>query len=163
MNDHPAGRPLWSGFVALVAVIVVLDQLTKAWITGMLAPGESIDVLGSALRLVYGQNDGAIFGLFRGGALPFAILSIAVIGGIVVVHGRAGRSPYLTLTLGLLLGGAIGNAADRIRLGFVVDFVDAGIGSVRFYTFNLADACISTSIVLLLLLAIRPSLAGQGR
>jgi len=68
----------------------------------------------------------------------------------------------MTLTLGLLLGGAIGNAIDRFRLGYVVDFVDGGLGTTRFYTFNLADACISASVVLLLALAVRPSLQGLG-
>jgi len=78
---------------------------------------------------------------------------------IIGYEARAGRSRYLTVTLGLLLGGALGNLADRVRLGHVVDFVDAGIGDLRFYTFNVADAAISAAILLLLILAIRPSLA----
>ena len=65
----------------------------------------------------------------------------------------------MTLTLGLLLGGAIGNAIDRLRFNHVVDFVDAGIGDLRFYTFNVADSCISAAVLLLLLMAIRPRLA----
>ena len=83
-------------------------------------------------------------------------------GLIVAYHARSGRSPYLTITLGLLLGGAIGNLVDRIRLGYVVDFVDAGIGALRWYTFNVADASISVAILLLLAATIRPTLAGQG-
>jgi signal peptidase II len=82
-------------------------------------------------------------------------------GLIVAYHARSGRSPYMTLTLGLLLGGAIGNAIDRVRLGHVVDFVDGGIGTLRFYTFNVADACISLAILLLILVALRPSVAGR--
>ena len=69
------------------------------------------------------------------------------------------RSLYLSIALGLLLGGALGNLIDRLRLGYVVDFVDVGIGDLRFYTFNVADAAISTAIVLLLAVAIVPSLA----
>ena len=160
MTAAATGRPLWPPFVLLASLIVVADQVTKAWITDALAPDGAVNVVGDYLRLVYTQNTGALFGLFRGQAAPFALLSLAVMGLIVAYHGRSGRSPYMTLTLGLLLGGAIGNAIDRLRLTYVVDFVDAGIGSVRFYTFNVADACISTSIVLLLLMAIRPSLAG---
>ena len=60
---------------------------------------------------------------------------------------------------GALLGGAIGNLVDRLRLGYVVDFDDIGIGDVRFYTFNLADSAISTSIVLLVAVAVIPGLA----
>jgi signal peptidase II len=157
---NPAGRPLWAPFVLLAASIVVIDQLTKAWIVDALAPDRDLRLLGDYLRLIYSENSGALFGMFRGQAAPFALLSLVVIGIIVAYHARSGRSPYMTLTLGLLLGGAVGNAIDRVRLGYVVDFVDGGIGTVRFYTFNVADACISASIVLLLLMAVRPTLAG---
>ena len=91
--------------------------------------------------------------------LPFALVSLVVVGLIIGYHARSGRNPYLSITLGLLLGGALGNLLDRIRLGYVVDFVDAGIGSVRWYTFNLADAAISCAIVLLLAASLFPSVA----
>ena len=81
---------------------------------------------------------------------------------IVVYHARTGASLVMSVALGLLLGGAIGNVADRLRYGYVVDFVDAGIGSVRWYTFNVADSAISIALVLLVLVAIRPSLAAAG-
>jgi lipoprotein signal peptidase len=84
-----------------------------------------------------------------------------VIGLIVAYHARSGRSRYMSVALGLLLGGAVGNLIDRLRLGYVVDFVDAGIGSVRWYTFNVADAAISFAILFLIAAAIWPSLAGQ--
>jgi len=61
-----------------------------------------------------------------------------------------------------LLGGAIGNLIDRLRLGYVVDFIDIGIGDLRFYTFNLADAAISTAILMLLGAALLPSLSRLG-
>lgn len=163
MTVAATGRPLWPQFVLLASLIVVIDQVTKAWVTDALAPDGVVRLVGDNLRLVYTQNNGAIFGMFRGQAALFALVSLAVMGLIVAYHGRSGRSPYMTLTLGLLLGGAIGNAIDRIRLNFVVDFVDAGIGSLRFYTFNVGDACISTAILLLLLAAVRPSLAEPGR
>ena len=159
MTGTATGRPLWAPFVGLAAAIVVVDQVTKAWITDALAPNGVVNLVGDYVRLIYTQNSGALFGLFRGQAAPFAILSLAVIALIVGYHARSGRSPYMTLTLGLLLGGAIGNAIDRLRLNYVVDFVDGGIGDLRFYTFNVADACISAAILLLLLMAIRPSLA----
>jgi signal peptidase II len=163
MSGAATGRPLWAPFVLLATAIVVSDQVTKAWITDALAPDRVFNVVGDNLRLVYTQNSGALFGMFRGQAAPFAVLSLAVIGLIVVYHGRSGRSPYMTLTLGLLLGGAIGNAIDRLRLNYVVDFVDAGIGDLRFYTFNVADSCITAAILLLLLMAVRPSLAEPRR
>ncbi len=160
MTGSATARPLWGPFLGVVAAIVVIDQATKAWIAAELGDGRVLEYLGGALRLIYSENNGALFGLFRGQVGLFALLSVGVIGLIIGFHARSGRSPYMTLTLGLLLGGAIGNAIDRFRLGYVIDFVDGGVGSVRFYTFNVADACISGSIVLLFAMAIRPSLAG---
>lgn len=150
---------MWPAFVGLAAAILAADQLTKAWLTSFLAPGESVRVVDDLLRLIHGQNAGGLFGLFQGQALPFALVSLVVVGLIVGYHARSGRNAYLTVTLGLLLGGALGNLLDRLRLGYVVDFVDAGIGSVRWYTFNVADAAISMAIVLLLAASLFPSLA----
>jgi len=155
-----SGRPIWPLFLGLAALVVVLDQLTKAWLTSFLAPGQMVSIVGDYVRLVHGQNNGALFGLFRESALLFGIVSLGVIALIVGYHARGGRSVYLSITLGLLLGGALGNLIDRFRLGYVVDFVDLGVGSFRWYTFNVADAAISLSLVMLVLLAIRPSLAG---
>ena len=151
-------RPMWAAFAGLATLVVVLDQLTKAWLVSVLAPGESMQVIGDLVRLVHSQNTGGLFGLLRGQAAPFAALSLVVMAVIVTYHARGGRSPYLTLTLGLLLGGAIGNLIDRVRVGYVVDFVDAGLGSLRWYTFNVADASISLAILLLVAAAIRPGL-----
>ena len=162
MSSPTSARPLWLPFFAIAGAVVVVDQLTKAWIRSILAPGESTSVVGDWIRLVYSQNNGGIFGLLRGQALPFAIVSLGVIAVIVIYHGRSGRSPFLTLALAFLLGGAIGNLLDRLRYGFVTDFVDAGIGGVRWYTFNVADASISLAIVLLLAMSIRPSLAAPA-
>lgn len=152
----PSGRPAWPLFVGLATAIVAADQLTKAWLTSALAPGQSTPVAGDLVRLVYSQNRGGLFGLLQGQALVFAGLSMIVVGLIVAYHARSGHDPWLSLTLGLLLGGALGNLLDRLTRGFVVDFVDAGIGDVRWYTFNVADAAISCAIVLLLVLALRP-------
>jgi signal peptidase II len=158
-----SGRPNWPVFLGLAAAVVVVDQLSKAWIVAILPPGASLSIVGDLLRLVHGQNSGALFGLFRDNALLFGLVSILVVGLIVMYHGRSGRSPYLSVTLGFLLGGAIGNMIDRLRIGYVVDFVDAGIGTLRFYTFNVADSAISLAVLLLLLVALRPSLADAER
>jgi signal peptidase II len=109
------------------------------------------------LDLVLTQNAGALFGLFQDNALLFGLISTVVIGAIVVFHARSAASRATSIALGLLLGGALGNLIDRFRLGYVVDFVDIGIGDVfRWYTFNVADAAISAAIVSLIVLAIWP-------
>lgn len=157
MSSAKDRRPAWFLFAALAAGIVVADQLTKAWLTSVLpTPNQSMSVVDDLLRLVFSQNRGGLFGLLQGSAIAFAGVSLLVIAGIVAYHATSSRDPWLSLALGLLLGGAIGNLVDRLRLGYVVDFVDAGVGTWRWYTFNVADAAISCAIVLLLVLAIRP-------
>jgi len=148
----------WPVFVGLAVLVVGADQVAKAVVTSSLRPGESVSIVGDLLRIVFGQNTGALFGLFKDNALMFGIVSIVVIGLIVAYHARSAGSLYLSIALGLLLGGAIGNMVDRIRLGYVVDFVDAGIGTTRFYTFNVADSAITLAILLLFVAALRPSL-----
>jgi signal peptidase II len=154
--------PIWPTFIGLAALVLALDQVTKAWLTSFLAPGQSVAVVDDLIRLVHGQNAGGLFGLLQGQALPFALVSLVVVALIVAYHARSGHNPYLSITLGLLLGGALGNLLDRVRLGYVVDFVDAGIGSVRWYTFNVADAAISIAIVLLLAASLWPSVARRA-
>ena len=148
----------WGVFLGIAVLVVVLDQLTKAWLVANVALGDVREVIGDAVRLVHHQNSGALFGLFRDQAIVFGLLSIVVIGLIVGYHARSGRSRYMSIALGFLLGGAIGNLIDRLRLGYVVDFVDIGIGNLRFYTFNVADSAISTAIVLLVAVAVLPGL-----
>jgi len=151
--------PSWPVFLALAVLIVGLDQLTKAWLVSFLQPGQSVNVVGDYIRLIHSQNNGGLFGLFRGQAGLFGLLSIVVIGLIVAYHAKAGGGRYMSITLGLLLGGALGNLIDRLRLNYVVDFVDAGVGDLRWYTFNVADAAISFSLLLLLAASVWPQLA----
>ena len=156
------GRPHWLLFATLAIGVLVADQLTKAWVAANVTADRPIRILDDYIRLVVSHNTGGLFGMFRDLAPVFAIASVGVIALIVLYHARAGRSLVLTTALGLLLGGALGNLLDRLRLGYVLDFVDAGIGDLRWYTFNVADAAISTALLLLVLVALRPSLAGGG-
>jgi signal peptidase II len=155
------GRARWGVFVTVALGVVILDQVSKAWLVSTVAPGEQLQLLGDYLRLIFSHNSGALFGLFRDQAVVFGIVSLGVVGLILAYHGRSGRNLYLSVTLGLLLGGALGNLIDRFRLGYVVDWIDMGIGDVRFWTFNVADAAVSTAIVLLIGLALFPSLAAR--
>lgn len=155
-----AGRPAWALFLGLAAAVLVVDQLTKSWVIASIDPGSAIRLVGDLLRLVHSRNDGALFGMFgSGSAIPvLAIASTVVIGLILWYHAKSGRNLVLSVALGLLLGGALGNLADRIRLGYVVDWVDMGIGNLRWWTWNVSDAAISLAILLLLLIALRPGL-----
>jgi signal peptidase II len=143
-------RARWLLFAILAAVVALTDQLTKAWILANI--DRPTEIVGDLVRLIVVRNDGGIFGLFGASAPLLALASTLVIGLIVVYQARQGVRYHwlLSTALGLLLGGAMGNLIDRLRLGYVVDFVDMGIGDVRWYTFNVADAAISTAIVLLI-------------
>ena len=160
----PASAPIrishhWAAFLALAGGIVVVDQLVKQWVVTTVSYLSVMPILGDYLRIWHVHNTGALFGLFRNQAVLFAALSIGVVALIVWFHGRSvvTNGWFATLALGLLLGGAVGNLADRIRLGYVVDFVDMGVGDLRFYTYNVADAAISAALVLLILMAFWPS------
>lgn len=155
-------RVHWLLFIGLAVVVVVLDQLLKAWVVAAFEVGAPVDVVGELLRITLVHNSGALFGMFQGRADLFAIFSLAVMGVIVWYEARAGSNLLLTIALGLLLGGAIGNLIDRLRYGFVIDFVDMGIGSWRFYTYNVADSAITVSILLLIAIAVVPGLASRA-
>ncbi len=156
-------RARWPIFLGLAAIVLVLDQLTKAWLASFLAPGERVEVIGDLVRLIHSQNNGALFGLFRDLAIVFGVISVGVVGAIVWFHHTSGRNTLLSVALGLLLGGALGNMTDRFRIGYVVDFVDLGIGDLRFYTFNVADSAISLAILLLILSAFLSGRGGEDR
>ena len=157
-------RARWPLFLALAATVLTVDQVTKVWLVSILpAEGQRLSVIDDLVRLVHSHNSGALFGLFKDQALLFGLVSLGVVALIVWYHGSSGRNTLLSVALGLLLGGAVGNLLDRLRLGYVVDFVDAGIGDLRFYTFNAADAAISCAILLLLLSALLPQRFGFDR
>src|SRR5262245_10914503 len=109
--DRRATR--WGLFVGIAVVVIVLDQLTQAWLVANVEPGGAIEIVGDWLRLIHGRNDGGLFGLFGGSAAVLALASLGVIGLIVAYHARARPSILLSIALGLLLGGAIGNLLDR--------------------------------------------------
>jgi signal peptidase II len=160
----PAETPVrasrhWIAFFLLAAGIVIADQVTKSWVVANVAFGAVLPIFGEYVRIWTVHNSGALFGLFGNQAVVFAALSIGVVALIVWFHGRSvvTNGWLATLALGLLLGGAVGNLADRLRLGYVVDFVDMGLGDLRFYTYNVADAAISVALVLLILMAFWPS------
>jgi len=112
-----------------------------------------VNVVGDWFRIDFIHNRGGLFGILQGSAVIFAIVTIVVVLILVALEiGSGWRSWLVTITLGLLLGGAIGNFIDRIQFGYVVDFADIGIGSWRFYIFNLADAAVTVSILLMILI-----------
>jgi signal peptidase II len=110
-------------------------------------------LIGSFVQIIRGENRGGLFGIVQGSAPLLAALSVGVILALVIFHERE-RLPQVTpvtVGVGLLIGGAIGNLIDRLVFGYVLDFIDVGVGSLRFWTFNIADAGISFGILILLI------------
>lgn len=149
-------RRRWALFGGMATVVVLLDQLTKAWVDANFeraVDGGSTAFIGDLVRISKVYNDGAIFGVLDASASLMAILTVFVVVGVVWYEWRhgAGLGPLVTVGLGLLIGGAIGNLVDRLRFGHVIDFVDMGIGDARWYAWNISDAAVTLGIVALFL------------
>ncbi len=153
MNERRrAATPDLLVLLATAALVFVLDQVTKALVVSSIGVGQRVPVIGDVVQLWHAQNAGAAFSLFQGEQLLFFIVTLVALGMIGYFH-RAflGRGAWVQAILGLALGGTLGNFTDRLRLGYVVDFLSVGIGSTRWPTFNVADAAIDIGIGLLVL------------
>jgi len=129
----------------LVAIAVALgDQVLKWVVVHRLHDGP---ILGEALRLTLTQNTGAAFGLFPGARASFIAISLVAGAGLVYANHVLGRGDARRPLLALVLGGNLGNLADRLRLGHVVDFIDMGIGTLRWPVYNLADVAVVAGAV----------------
>jgi signal peptidase II len=136
----------------LAVLVVVLDQLSKVWIIGKLVPGESLPVFGP-LHFTLTHNTGVSYGLFNNfgdaGRWLLSLFSLIVAGTLAVWVWKAEKR-LSALGVGLIIGGAVGNLIDRVRLGWVIDFVD--VSKLHFpWIFNIADSAISIGVVLFLL------------
>jgi signal peptidase II len=143
--------------VVTALLVILADQATKLAIVASFQRGEQVDVLGSILRLGHARNSGAVFGILRSSGNYFAVFSLVAAAAIVVVIFLARTSSTLIkIALGLVLGGALGNLIDRIRLGAVVDFIDLGVNGVRWPSFNVADLAITVGVITLIISCLRP-------
>ena len=129
----------------LAAVVLLLDQGTKSIIVAWLDWGESWPVDGF-LRLTHARNTGTAFSLFQGHSTILSFVAIFAVAVLLWVYATTGAKSFvLRFALGLQLGGALGNLLDRLRLGYVTDFVDVGPWPI----FNVADSAISIGMVLM--------------
>jgi len=146
-STSQAKRVEWRAYLPvllLATFILAADQLSKLAATENLGPQAGypqVQVLGDYLRLTYTTNTGASFGLFPQATFFLTIASLAAVPVLFWLQGNLIRESWVTqVSIGLLLGGDLGNLMDRIRLGYVVDFIDAGVNNLRWYTFNIADS-----------------------
>ncbi len=148
MSSRRRGTP--ARILLLAAAIVLADQVVKLIVVQTVRLGASIDVVGSIVRLTHTSNTGAAFGLFRGGGAWFIWISAVASIAIIAFTREIAKMRFWERTaFGLVLGGAVGNLIDRVRLGAVVDFLDIGFGAARWPAFNVADSAISVGVVIL--------------
>ena len=143
-----------SGLLLTVAALVYLvDRLTKTWVVANIDLGEQVNVVGDFIQIWHTENEGAAFGLLQGGGMVFIAVGLVTLLAIAWVHvtGRLRGAPAAAL-LGLVLGGTLGNLTDRLMDGSVPDFVSVGFGTLRWPTFNVADASVVIGILGLVLL-----------
>lgn len=144
---------------AIALLVFAMDQLTKYWVTGPLG----VNQLGDQLTLLpifnftYTENQGISLGLLNAtnpvGRWMLVALTSAIAVGVAVWIGKE-KNRIDQVALGMVLGGALGNILDRVRNGFVTDFLDLHFGEFRpFLVFNIGDAAISIAVVILLLRA----------
>lgn len=149
-----------AGFAAAFAVVVVLDQLTKMYMRGLLADGRSVTLVPGVmdLRLVF--NQGAAFGMGEGGAWVFVAIAVLIALGCVayVVVGRP--SMPLAVVLGIVAGGGVGNLIDRVSTGAVTDFFLPTF--INFAVFNVADIAITCGFVVAVILLWREESKREG-
>ena len=150
-----AGPAQWLALLAVAGAAVVADQLTKHIVGRTLALGDSVHILGP-FSIHHVQNSGIAFGLFASRTALVIGVTGGAVGLVLWFFARSGkRHPVLPVALGLVLGGSVANLVDRVRLGYVTDFLDF----VAWPAFNLADTFIVVGVALLfgaLVLADRP-------
>ena len=139
----------------IMGLVLALDQSSKYLVEtriplyGYWAPLPSLE---NVIRFTHTANSGAVFGLFQGTGMFFAVLAVIVAGAIIYFNVTLpGGQWLLRLALGLQLGGALGNLTDRLRQGHVTDFIDIG----PWYIFNVADMAIVGGVILFGIVLIR--------
>jgi signal peptidase II len=146
----------------LTALVILADRLSKNWIVHRIRPGYTIPVIPGVFHLSHVVNTGAAFSLLENlpaNAVRFGLIAFSVIAALIVfaLLWRTGRTLSLTsVALALILGGALGNLYDRIRLHHVVDFLAVRIYHYNWPDFNVADSCIVIGACLLLLEIFQP-------
>ena len=148
---------IWKlAYLAITGGVFLIDQTTKAWAVKRLRSGDDISVIPGLLNFAYAHNTGVAFSMLddHGNAGRWGLSVVALVAAALVVYffWRTPRSDDRILgALALLLAGIAGNVTDRLRLGFVIDFIDVQFGEWHYPTFNVADIAICVGAGLLIL------------
>lgn len=145
-------RPLMIVNFVVVLVAIALDQVIKAIVVATMPLGAAIELV-PFLALFHARNTGIAFSMFAGlGDVGLSLLAGAVLVVVLILWWKTPAERRLThFGLAIIVGGAIGNLIDRVRLGYVVDYVYFHTPAFDFAVFNLADACITVGAIIILL------------
>lgn len=153
--------PKYRLVLIVLGSVLVLDQITKMMVEHWMRLHQSIEIIPNFVRLTYIRNTGAAFGFLAGDpsmlrVLFFVVTTIVAIGCIFyLLKNLPSEETGTTASLSLILGGALGNLFDRVRMGEVIDFIDLHWYQLHWPAFNVADAAISVGVVLLLIQMLR--------
>lgn len=150
----------WVSLFALIANVLLIDQLTKRIVLATLSPGDSVNLipfLSPFFRITYIENTGSAFGFLPQAGDLFLIIALVVVISLIIFYPRVPPEAVLTRrAVGFVAGGALGNALDRILHGAVIDFIHYSIPGVFSNVSNLADHAIVLGVLLLIVDSWRP-------
>ena len=148
--SEAASRP-WRLATALCGLVVIADQAAKALVEDRLVPQEVVDVAGP-FSLTLTHNEGVAFGLAGGSDAPLVAFAIAALGFVAVLLARNPTTAGMWVAVGLVAGGALGNLADRLRDGSVIDYIEI---NYPWPPFNLADVAIVSGVAIFAVIFMR--------
>lgn len=142
----------WMFIFAVAAITLLIDQLSKFYIQRIMLLNQSAPIIPGIFQITYTKNTGTAFGLFANQTIFFVAITLIVIAIILIYLRKVSRGRQgIRTALALILGGALGNLTDRIRVGAVIDFLDFRVWPV----FNIADSAISIGAVFLFISIVR--------
>lgn len=145
----------WVAALTVTALVLALDQASKAIVRAEIVPGERVEVIGP-LSFAHVHNRGVAFGFLSGGGAVVLVVVLLALALLIAYFVRNADRRLLWLPTGLVLGGALGNLVDRLHQGYVTDFIRLP----RWPAFNVADIAITVGVVVLVLVV---ELGGRGR
>ena len=153
-----AAQRAWARALAVAGIVVALDQVAKQIAIRNVAPGEPVEVI-FGFKISNVRNNGIAFGLLTGaGDAVVLVLTLGALGMLVGYFAAHATRPDLWLATGLVVGGALGNVADRIRIGAAIDFIDPPLWPA----FNVADVAIVVGVAFLVYALLAPELGDAG-
>lgn len=142
--------------IGISFICILIDQIIKLIISININVADSINIIKNFFRITYLQNTGAAFSIFSGNRIFLILITLVALLLIyfILIKGKE-ITKTETICYGLLIGGIIGNLIDRVRIGYVIDYLDFNFGSYHYPVFNFADICIVVSAIILLIISFK--------